>query len=196
MKTIVQTLCFSFICLLKDGNCNLFSWSYWWIKYFCLSAAGESQNHIIIDSVHLTLIKLSKNYISSMGIVLLLRVSSCSKICVFFLPFFLRSLVMFVRATRQQLKIDSLQSQSAFTSISSLGYSLKYSILKVILPACSGSYRWLFPLYSYCSKARLWKLSWGFLLTWPNHLSWELSNRKSSVLMFRFSNFKATHFVK
>ena len=51
-------------------------------------------------------------------------------------------------------------------------------ILIVIGPFSSSRPHGLLP-FALTSKACLGSLSWGILLTWPNHLSWNLSIRRS-----------------
>ena len=62
-------------------------------------------------------------------------------------------------------------------------------IRNVISPSSSRSSNSSFP-FALTSKACLGSLPWGILPTWPNHLSWDLSIRKSNGSMFR--NFRIT----
>ena len=78
-------------------------------------------------------------------------------------------------------------SRSSITSIISLGRSPKwfhprFSMWSVHLDL--GRPTGLLP-FALASKACLGSLSWGILLTWPNHLSWDLSIRRSNVSMLR-----------
>ena len=57
-------------------------------------------------------------------------------------------------------------------------------VLNVIVPSSSRSSNWSSPV-CLASKACLGSLSWGILLTWPNHLSWDRSIRRSNGSMLR-----------
>ena len=87
-----------------------------------------------------------------------------------------------VRAAGQQLKIKPLHfavfdHPHHFACVESQAIPSK--VLNVIVPSSSRSSNWSSPV-CLASKACLGSLSWGILLTWPNHLSWDLSIRRSN----------------
>ena len=58
-------------------------------------------------------------------------------------------------------------------------------MLNVIVPSSSQDRPTGLLPFALASKACLGSLSWGILLTWPNHLCWDLSIRRTTGLMLK-----------